>query len=320
MNIKIQKISVVICTKNEEKNIEDCINSVKSFADEIIVIDMQSSDKTVSIAKSKGAVIYPVKDYDWVEPVRNFGIGKAKNEWILVLDADERIPSTLAKKFIDIIKEDKYDAVKIPFKVIFFNKWIKHTHWWPDYHVRFFRKGYVEWVVKIHPDIKVNGRILELKPISKNAIIHQNASDIKAWLKKIDHHTDFEDHFFNLKKLKVDDILGRFRREFYWRYFENRGYLDGMHGFILSKFMEFYRFLEFAKFWEKKGYSELVPVEELKTAMEQEGSFAGERNMQLEKENKSLRAQLNDITLSKTYKYWQKYCQLRDRLKSLIKR
>lgn len=316
---KEEKISVVIFTKNEEQNIGDCIESVKSLADEVIVIDMKSKDNTVKIAKKYNVKIYIVKDYKWVEPVRNFGISKAKYGWVLILDADERVSVTLAKKLIEIAKDDKFDAVKIPFKVIFFNKWIKHTYWWPDYHIRFFRKGFVKWVVKIHPDIEVSGRVLELPSEEKYSVTHENARNIKIWLKKIDHHTDYEDYFFRLKTVRLSDIVGRFKREFYWRYFESRGYLDGMHGFVLSKFMEYYRFLEFAKYWEKKGYPELVPAKELKAAMESEGSFVDERIRHLEEKNKSLRAQLNDITSSKTYKYWQKYCQLRDWFKKIVK-
>lgn len=312
-------ISVVIFTKNEENNISQCIKSVRGFADEIIVIDMQSKDDTVKIAKSLGAVIYPVEDINWVEPVRNFGINKAKNEWVLVLDADERVPLTLAKKLVGIVKEDKYDAVKIPYKVIFFKKWIRHTQWWPDYHVRFFRKGHVKWVIKIHPDIKVSGRELVLKAEARNAIIHENARNIKAWLEKIDHHTDFEDYFFNLKSIGVDEILGRFRREFYWRYFESQGYLDGMHGFVLSKFMEFYRFLEFVKFWEKKGYPELVEPNRLRKALEKQWGFTNGSFEEVQEKNSILQAQLQAITSSRTFKIWQKYCQIRDQIKKFFK-
>lgn len=318
MNKGVSKISAVIFTKNEEKNITDCIKSVKSFVSEIIVIDMQSRDDTVRIAKSLGAIVYSVEDHNWVEPVRNLGINKAKNSWVLVLDADERVPSTLAEKFLEIVKEGQFDAVKIPYKVIFFKKWIKNTHWWPDYHIRFFRKGFVKWVVKIHPDIEVSGRVLELEAAAKYAIVHENAKDIKTWLEKINHHTDFEDYFFNLKNMKAEDILGRFRREFYWRYFESKGYLDGLHGFVLSKFMEFYRFLEFAKYWEKKGFSDVVDSKELRRAVEQEWGFSEEGIKQLEKRNGELKRQLEEITSSRTFKIWQGYCQWRDRLKKIL--
>lgn len=312
------KISVVIFTKNEEKNVEGCLKSVKSFADEIIVIDMQSKDKTVEIAKKYRARIFQVKDLNWVEPVRNFGINKAVNEWVLVLDADERVPPVLARKFLEIVERGEFDAVKIPYKVIFFKKWIRHTQWWPDYHIRFFRKGYVKWVVKIHPEIKVSGRVLVLKAEAKNAIIHENARDIKIWLEKINHHTDFEDHFLNLKEIKAEDILGRFRREFYWRYFEGKGYLDGMHGFILSKFMEYYRFLELVKYWEKKGYKDLVNPKELQRVLEGEWGITETSIKELEKRNGILSSQLESITSSKAFQIWQAYCNFRDNLKKLL--
>jgi len=311
------RISVVIFTKNEEINIRECILSIKSFAAEVIVIDMQSRDKTVEIARSLGAKIFKVEDHKWVEPVRNFGLSKASHDWLLVLDADERVPETLAKKLLEIVSNQSYEVVKIPRKTIFFKKWIQHTAWWPDYHIRFFKKGYVEWVVKIHPEIKVKGRVLELDAKEEFALVHENARNIKTWLEKIDHHTDYEDYFLNLKKIKPEDVLNRYNHEFYWRYFEHKGYLDGLHGFILSKFMEFYRFLEFAKAWEKKGYKDLVDPDELKKTIENELGYKNDRVKRLQKENDSLLRQLEDIKSSRTFKLWSKYLSLKEKIKKL---
>lgn len=312
---KLPGISLLINTKNEEKNIKDCIESVKSFASEIIIIDMQSTDNTVAIAKKYNVSIYRVKDYKWVEPVRNYGISKAIYEWILILDADERITPNLTTKLIEIVKDNKYDVVKIPRKNLFFNKWIQYAGWWPDYQIRFFRKGCVKWVIKIHPEIKTVGRLLELEDKENFALLHENARDIKTWLAKIDHHTTYEDYFYHLKKIKAQDIINRLKREFFWRYFEKKGYLDGIHGFILSKFMEFYRFLEFVKFWEKRGYPNLVSDIDLKETIENNFTYDYEQIKLLQKENSFLKQQLDQITSSKTFKIWQNYCQLRDRLK-----
>lgn len=313
------KISVIIFTKNEEENIKDCIESVTGFASEVILVDMKSQDRTRAIAKSLGAIIYEVEDHNWVEPVRNYGLSKAQYNWILVIDADERVPKTLANKLLSLAKQDSFDVVKIPRKTIFFQKWIQHTAWWPDYNIRFFKKGYVNWVVKIHPEVIVKGRLLELEAKQEYALIHENARNLKIWLQKIDHHTDYEDFFLTKEKLTPEDVLSRYNHEFFWRYFEHQGYKDGLHGFVLSKFMEFYRFLEFAKVWEKKGYKDIVNPEKLKAAVEKDLGYKGERIKILQQENESLKQQLEDIKSSRTFKLWQKYLDLKKRAKKILK-
>lgn len=312
------KISVIIFTKNEEENIKECIESVTGFASEVIVIDMKSRDRTRSIAKSLGARIYEVEDHDWVEPVRNYGLGKAKYNWVLVVDADERVPATLANKLLTLANLDSYDVVKIPRKNIFFKKWIHHTAWWPDYNIRFFKKSFVKWVVRIHPEVIVKGRLLELEPKEEYALIHENARNIRIWLQKIDHHTNYEDFFLAKEKLTAEDVLNRYNHEFFWRYFEHQGYKDGLHGFVLSKFMEFYRFLEFAKVWEKKGYKDIVNREKLKTAIEKDLGYKGDRTKKLQEENDSLKQQLEDIKSSRTFKLWQKYLNLKMKAKKIL--
>ena len=110
-------ISVVINTKNEEHNIKDCIDSAKDLADEIIVVDMQSSDKTVEIAQKSGAKTFSVPDYGYVEPARNFALSKPEYKWTLVLDADERLPEKLKALISRLTEENKYDGFKFPFKI-----------------------------------------------------------------------------------------------------------------------------------------------------------------------------------------------------------
>src|SRR3989338_9695208 len=116
--ILMNKISLVINTKNEEKNIKDCILSVKDIVDEIIVVDMQSSDKTVQLAKELGAKTYSVKDVGFADPARNFALSKVTLGWTLTLDADERLTKQLRDKIIRLTKDSSYDGYKFPFKNI----------------------------------------------------------------------------------------------------------------------------------------------------------------------------------------------------------
>ena len=104
----MSKISVVINTLNEEKNLPRVLASVKKLADEIVVVDMESNDKTREIARKAGARVFKHKRMGYVEPARNFAIGKAKSEWILILDADELVTETLAKKLKGISNKSGY--------------------------------------------------------------------------------------------------------------------------------------------------------------------------------------------------------------------
>ncbi|MEK7188473.1 MAG: glycosyltransferase family 2 protein, partial [Patescibacteria group bacterium] len=146
------KISVVINTLNEAKNLPRAIASIKNFADEIVVVDMRSDDKTVGVAKKLGAKVYLHERTSYVEPARNFAISKVmsqsdsqRSQWVLILDADEEVPDTLAQKLKESMEKNKGDYFRIPRKNIIFGKWMQHSRWWPDFNIRFFKKGFVSW-------------------------------------------------------------------------------------------------------------------------------------------------------------------------------
>jgi glycosyltransferase involved in cell wall biosynthesis len=255
-------ISLIIHTKNEEKNIRACINSAKKIADEILIIDMHSTDKTVFLAKKLGAQVISVDDHTVVEMVRNFGMSKARSEWILSLDADERLTKKLVQKILEIVDENQYDIVQFPFKNILFDKWIEHTGWWPDYHPRLIRKGYLVWSnsALAHCPPILKGRILTLEPKEINAVIHYNIVGVDQFLQKMSRHIG-KDTFFDKNELTTTNVLNYINGQFKWRFFDQKGYLDGTHGYVLSKFMEFYWFLHFVKYWESRHYPDFIDQE-----------------------------------------------------------
>ena len=138
-------LSVVIVAWNEEKNLPRVVASVKDFADEIVVVDNASTDKTSSVAKKLGCKVFYHANPGIIEPIRAFAISKAKHEWVLLIDADEEVPADLSDKIIKIIADDKCDFVRIPRKNLIFGKWIKSDHWWPDYVYRLFKKNALTW-------------------------------------------------------------------------------------------------------------------------------------------------------------------------------
>lgn len=268
------KVSVVINTFNEEENIKRAMNSV-SWADEILVCDMYSSDKTKEVAKELGARIILHKKEGYVEPARNFAISKARNEWILILDADEEIPESLSSEIKKMInKPISSDFVELPRKNIIFNKWIKATGWWPDYHVRFFKKGKVLWNNKIHEKPETKGLGITLPPEEKWAIVHYNYQTVRQFIQRMDRYTQIQAN--QLRKsgyqFKWQDVFQKPTSEFLSRYFSNKGYKDGLHGLALSFLQSFSFLVLYLKIWEMNGFKE----QELGiTEFENEGKLIG---------------------------------------------
>ena len=175
-------ISLVVNTKNEEKDIVECIRSAQELVSEVIVADMHSTDKTIEFAKKEGATVFTVKDVGYVEPARNEAIQKAKNEWVLLLDADERLSPGLVPVLSEIAESDKADVVEIPFKTIILGKWMQHTKWWPVHLRRFFKKSCVTWPTKIHGTPDYKGRVLRLDATEKLSIAHYNFNAVNSAL------------------------------------------------------------------------------------------------------------------------------------------
>lgn len=254
----MEKLSIVINTLNEETNIKRAISSVKSIADEIVVVDMHSSDKTVEIAKEMGAVVFDHEPVGYVEPARNFAISKASNEWIFILDADEEVSEGLAKKIKDIVKENKGDYFRVPRKNINFGKWIKHSRWWPDYNIRFFRKGCVSWNEVIHSVPMTTGQGMELPAEEKYAIIHHNYSGIGEYITRLNRYTDVQSKFLSKKGYSFSwkDLIVKPTGEFLGRYFSGEGYKDGLHGFALSVLQGISEFVTYLKVWQIEKFEE----------------------------------------------------------------
>lgn len=252
------KISVIINTLNNEDEIFKATSSVKSFADEVVVCDMESSDKTSEIAKKLGAKVYSHKKEKFVELVRNFLISKATGDWILILDPDEEIPSKLSSKLKEIVKNPQADYFRIPRKNIIFGKWIKHTNWWPDYNIRFFKKGVVIWNEIIHSVPMTQGKGVDLPEKEEYAIIHNNYKSISSYLEKMLRYTDAQRD--NLLKagyvFSWKDLIKKPVDEFLSRYFEGEGYKDGIHGLALSLLQSFSELTLYLKVWEKQGFSQ----------------------------------------------------------------
>jgi (heptosyl)LPS beta-1,4-glucosyltransferase len=252
----VAKISVVINTLNEEENLPRALSSVEKIADEIVVVDMKSTDRTRAIAKEYGAKVYTHERVGYVEPARNFAIDKATYEWILILDADEEIPGSLAAKLIETAKKAEADYYRIPRKNINFGRWIKNSRWWPDYNIRFFKKGTVSWNEVIHSVPMTQGTGAELPDDEKYAIIHYNYQTISKYVSRMNRYTDIQAALLIEKEYKFvwQDVIRKPLSEFLSRYFAGEGYKDGLHGLALAMLQAVSELTLYLKVWQNEKF------------------------------------------------------------------
>ena len=255
------KISAVISAYNEEKHIERCLKSL-GFADEIVVVDNSSTDKTVSIASKYTNKIFTQKNNPKeIDIQKNFGFERSTNEWILSIDADEEVSGELAQEIKQILSAKPSSIASIngfwiPRKNYIFGKWIKNnTGWYPDYQLRFFRRERGKYESrKVHEDLSLEG---ETEKLTQH-LIHHNYDSIDQYVKKILIYAPneaealisngYEFSFFDVIRFPLSDFLSWF--------FARKGYKDGFYGLVLSIMQAFYHFLVFAFIWEKKGFKD----------------------------------------------------------------
>lgn len=255
MHVTKPKLSAVITTWNEESNLDECLATL-DFVDEIIIVDMESTDNTVKIAKAYTDKVYRTSYTGYVEPARNFSIGKASGSWILIVDGDERIPLTLAKKLKEIAENDSADFVRVPRKNIVFGQWLKYSRWWPDYNIRFFKKGYVTWQDTIHSVPITEGVGINLDPEPEYAITHHHYRTIDEYITRLIRYTNQQSkELINAGyKFSLTDLVSKPIGEFLSRFFAGEGYKDGLHGLSLSLLQSFSIFVVYLKVWQAEGF------------------------------------------------------------------
>lgn len=248
------KISVAIATFNEEKNIGDCLESVRQLADEIVIVDGTSTDRTVEIAKKYTKKIIVRENPLMFHINKQIAFDRASGDWVLYLDADERVSQSLKKEIQKKIKKTKRDGFWIPRKNIIFGKWIKHSLWYPDYQLRLFRRGKAYLPCKsVHEQPKLSGKAGYLK----NPLIHYNYQTVSQYVKRLnDLYTENDVRIFLAKKKKLHwyDAIRFPAQDFLSTFFARQGYKDGLHGLVLSILQAFSTFITFTKLWEAQGF------------------------------------------------------------------
>jgi glycosyltransferase involved in cell wall biosynthesis len=252
-------VSVAINTLNEEKNLAYALRSVRPWAQEIVVVDMHSDDRTVEIAQEFGAKVHQHERLGFADPARAFALSKTTGSWILILDADEVVPVGLGKRLVALAEQDECDVVSIPRLNYLLGAPLRHTGWGleSDYQFRFFRRGSLLASATIHNFLKPvpGARIHRLPAKEELALVHFNYLDVNHFLEKLNRYTTIEAEQAAARRSSGSPLGSIFEaaREFSRRYVTHQGYRDGWRGFYLSAFMAFYRLSTAAKLAELKG-------------------------------------------------------------------
>ena len=243
-------LAVVVITKNEAKNVSDCLNGL-NWVDEIIVVDAESTDDTPKIAKKFTEKVF-IRSWPGFGAQKNFGIEHASSDWILILDADERVSEELAEEIQETLAASssvECMAFRVPRRNYFYGKWVQWGGAYPDYQIRLFRRGRARYNdVAVHENLLVDGSVGTLS-------------------RHLDHYTErrITDHFqkFNLyttlaasEKEKLGKIVSWYHLLcnpfviFFKTYILKKGYRDGTRGIIFAVFASMYTFTKYTKLFE----------------------------------------------------------------------
>jgi len=250
------KISVCIISFNEEKKIEDCLQSVKDIADEIIVVDSNSTDDTVAIARKYTDKIILQKFLGFIEQ-KNFAREQAENDWVLSLDCDERLSPELQKAIISIKDSiDDADAYQMSRKTFYVYRWLNHC-WYPDLKIRLFNRNTAHWGgTNPHDHIVTAGS--NIKRLNGD-IYHYSFDSISEHLKTIDKFTEIgaDELIRKNKSFNIFSPLTHASWTFIKLYFIKLGFLDGFAGLVVSLLSYMHVFIKYSKaiIKRKQSYS-----------------------------------------------------------------
>lgn len=249
-------LTAVVITLNEEEQIAGCLESL-SFANEIVVVDSGSTDGTVSIAQRYTDRVY---SRDWVgfSEQRNFGASLASYDWVLSIDADERVSSRLASEICERLRNTTSAGFRCRVREWMFGGWIDHGGWGAARYLRLYRRSAGQWNGTVHERVKTDGPV----EVLVNPIIHLSHSSIAGFVEKMNRYTADQalERRAIGRKPRLWSILPRVVLTFAGRFFYWRGYKDGRRGFILAVLMSIYHAVKELQTWDAWNDMEAAPA------------------------------------------------------------
>lgn len=260
-------ISAVVVVNNQQDLLKSCLKSIHDWVDEIIIIDLESTEDIKTISTFYKTKYYTHKLVPIVEEIRQESLGYVEHEYVIFIDPDETIPKTLSGDLSLKIKEGVYDYFSTPRQNYVFGKWVRHSRWWPDIQTRVFRHNKVSWGKTLHAEAKLSGEGYVYESLEAFAIHHNNYRTLDEFISKNVRYAKADAlervksgskmTLLSATQLSVSELISRF--------FADQGYRDGIHGLILSILQSFYYFMVYGYYWEAMGYKELESESAIKS-------------------------------------------------------
>jgi glycosyltransferase involved in cell wall biosynthesis len=242
-------LTVTLVTLNEEDRLRTCLETV-GFADEIVVVDAGSSDKTVELARSFTDHVF-IRAWEGFAGQKNWALKQAHGDWILALDADEEVSPELGDEIRRVLgSAGGPDGYRMPRRNIFWGRWIRHGRLYPDWQLRLFRRGSGRFVERdVHESVDVSGPIGCLR----GALVHRSYRDVADFVERANRYTSLAAAEWARagRGIGVVDLALRPAGRFLSMYVVHRGCLDGWRGFLLAGLYAYYVFVRSAKIWER---------------------------------------------------------------------
>lgn len=237
------KLTAIVLTHNEAEHIAECLKTLQ-FTDEQIVFDSFSTDTTVDIARANGARVLRHQFMNFAEQ-RNAALAAISDttDWVLFVDADERVSPDLAEEIRQVMMQRDYAAYQIPRHNYIFGKLTKGAGWYPDYQTRLLKSGKARYENPVHEVVVVDGE----RGTMQHHFIHHNYNDLPHFLEKQRKYVQYDATimFGEGIRPKPQNYILQPLRHFRWRFLELKGYQDGWHGFRLSALMAWYEFRKY---------------------------------------------------------------------------
>jgi glycosyltransferase involved in cell wall biosynthesis len=241
-------LSVTVITRDEEAHLDACLESV-AWADEIVVVDAQSADRTVEIAGKYASRVF-VRPWPGFAAQKNFALDQATCPWVLSLDADERVLPELRDEIRRVLEADgPLDGYRVPRKNLFLGRWIRHGGWYPDHQLRLFRRDAGRFRdARVHEGVAVSGRVGHVR----GALLHSSYRSVADFVQRANVYSALaaQDLVERGTRVSWTDFVVRPAARFGSMYLLRGGFLDGPHGLLLALLYAYYVLLRCAKAWE----------------------------------------------------------------------
>lgn len=242
-------LSVVVIAQNEEERLRACLESV-AWADELIVVDAESTDKTAQIAREFTERVW-VRPWPGFAAQKNFGLEQATGDWILSIDADEEVSKELRQEILAVVTgAPAFTGYRIPRQNVFWGRWMRHGGLYPDWQLRLFRRGQGRFVERaVHESVEVR------RPVGRLGapLVHRSYRDVADFLARADRYSTLaaEEWVRSGRSVRLADFVVRPAGRFISMYVVHAGFLDGLRGFLLAALYAYYVVIRSAKIWER---------------------------------------------------------------------